>query len=89
MGVKLTLFAPLVTAGVTAATLAIAPIAAAAATHGAGGGGASSASSDSAPGQQTCLTLGGTQSQCQSPGNVQIYDAPPQVDFFPYAGGAT
>jgi hypothetical protein len=41
MGVKLTLFAPLVTAGVTAATLAIAPIAAAAATHGAGGGGAS------------------------------------------------
>jgi hypothetical protein len=88
MGVKLTLFAPLVAAGVTAATLAIAPIAAAAATHGAGGG-ASSASSDSAKWQQTCLTLGGTQSQCQSPGNVQIYDAPPQVDFFPYAGGAT
>jgi hypothetical protein len=33
--------------------------------------------------------LGGTQSECQAPGNVQINDAPPQVDFFPYAGGAT
>jgi hypothetical protein len=32
---------------------------------------------------------GGTQNQCQSPGNAQVYDAPPQVDFFPYAGGAT
>ena len=88
MGVKMTLFAPLVAAGVTVATLAIAPLAAAAPTQGAGGG-ASSASSDSAPRQQTCLTLGGTQSQCQSPGNAQIYDAPPQVDYFPYAGGAT
>ncbi len=32
---------------------------------------------------------GGTQNECQSPGNAQIYDAPPQVDYFPYAGGAT
>jgi len=22
-------------------------------------------------------------------GNAQVYDAPPQVDYFPYAGGAT
>jgi hypothetical protein len=27
--------------------------------------------------------LGGTQTQCQSPGNVQINDAPPQVNYFP------
>ena len=33
--------------------------------------------------QQTCTSLGGTQTQCQSPGNVQINDAPPQVNYFP------
>ena len=39
--------------------------------------------------QQSCVNLGGTQSMCQSPGNTQINDAPPPVDYFPYAGGAT
>jgi hypothetical protein len=39
--------------------------------------------------QLSCIGLGTTQSQCQSLGNVQIYDSPPQVDYFPYAGGAT
>jgi hypothetical protein len=27
--------------------------------------------------------LGGTQTQCQSPGNVQVNDAAPQVNYFP------
>jgi hypothetical protein len=33
--------------------------------------------------------LGGTQTEYQTPGNVQVNDAPPQVDYFPYAGGGT
>jgi hypothetical protein len=32
---------------------------------------------------QTCTSLGGTQTQRQMPGNVQINDAPPQVNYFP------
>jgi len=38
---------------------------------------------------QACSSLGSTQSLCESSGNVQINDSPPQVDYFPYAGGAT
>jgi hypothetical protein len=38
---------------------------------------------------QSCTNMGGTQTECQSPGNVQLNDSPPQVDYFPYAGGAT
>jgi hypothetical protein len=41
------------------------------------------AAADSTAPQQTCTSLGGTQTQCQSPGNVQINDAPPQVNYFP------
>ena len=66
----------------TAAAVACAPTASAAA-------GGATASTDSTQTQQSCTSLGGTQNQCQSPGNAQIYDAPPQVDYFPYAGGAT
>ena len=43
---------------------------------------APTAAADSTP-DQTCTSLGGTQTQCQSPGNVQINDAPPQVNYFP------
>ena len=43
---------------------------------------APAAAADSTP-NQTCTSLGGTQTQCQSPGNVQINDAPPQVNYFP------
>ena len=43
---------------------------------------APTAAADSTP-DQTCTNLGGTQTQCQSPGNVQINDAPPQVNYFP------
>jgi hypothetical protein len=87
MRIKLNYFAPLLAAA-SAVAIAAAPIAAAAPSQGAAGAGAA-ASSDSGQGQQSCVGLGGTQSQCQSPGNAQIYDAPPQVDYFPYAGGGT
>jgi hypothetical protein len=71
--------APLLAAGAAAAAIAAAPMATAAPT----------APSDPAQIQQSCAALGGTQSECQAPGNVQVYDAPPQVDYFPYAGGGT
>jgi hypothetical protein len=67
-------FAPLATVVATAAVIATAPAAAA----------------DSTPGStpnQTCTSLGGTQTQCQAPGNVQINDAPPQVNYFPLGDG--
>ena len=59
--------APLAAIAAAAAVIATAPMAAANST---------------AP-QQSCTSLGGTQTQCQSPGNVQINDAPPQVNYFP------
>jgi hypothetical protein len=71
--------APLLATGAVAAAIAAAPLAAAAPT----------APSDPTQVQQSCTNLGGTQSECQSPGNVQVNDAPPQVDYFPYAGGGT
>jgi hypothetical protein len=37
--------------------------------------------------QQTC-SASGTGTVCQSPGNVQINDAPPPVSFYPYGGSA-
>jgi hypothetical protein len=79
MQLALNHIAPLLAAGAAAVAVAVAPIAAAAST---------------APGattqtQQSCANLGGTQTECQVPGNVQVNDAPPQVDYFPYAGGGT
>ena len=88
MRVKLNSFAPLLAAAAATVAIAAAPIAAAAPSQDSGGA-AAAASSDSGQGQQSCVGLGGTQNQCQSPGNAQIYDAPPQVDYFPYAGGGT
>jgi hypothetical protein len=79
MRIGLNYIAPLLTAGAAAVAIAAAPIAAAAPT----------ATSDPAQVQQSCASLGGTQTQCQTPGNVQVNDAPPQVDYFPYAGGGT
>ncbi|MEX3652619.1 hypothetical protein ABFW14_07205 [Mycolicibacterium fortuitum] len=46
-------------------------------------------SSDNGPSQQSCVQLGRTEVKCDSPGDEQLYDSPPQVDLFPYAGGAT
>ena len=59
--------APLAAIAAAAAVIATAPMAAA----------------NSTTPQQSCTSLGGTQTQCQSPGNVQINDAPPQVNYFP------
>ena len=86
---KLTYIAPLLAAGGTAVAIAFAPIAAAASGQGAASGNGAAAPSDSSQSAQSCVNLGATQNLCQSPGNAQIYDAPPQVDYFPYAGGAT
>jgi hypothetical protein len=71
--------APLLATGAAAVAIAACPIAAAAPT----------APGDTTQAQQSCSNMGGTQSECQTPGNVQVYDAPPQVDYFPYAGGGT
>ncbi len=73
---RLKFFTPLVAAGVAAAAIAAAPTAAADSTS------AQPTSAATAP-QQNCTGLGGTQTQCQSPGNVEINDAPPQVNYFP------
>ena len=80
---------PLLGAAAAAIAIAAAPIAAAAPTSGNSSAGADASSGAGAPSQQSCVGLGGTQSQCQSPGNAQVYDSPPQVDYFPYAGGGT
>jgi hypothetical protein len=90
MQIRLSYIRLLFAAGAAAAAIAAAPDAAAApATHPAVFAAAPPAPGDQAQTQQSCVSLGGTQTECQSPGNAQIYDSPPQVDYFPYAGGAT
>ena len=75
-----------IAAALTAAAIALAPAAMAAPSPATTAGSSAAAPTEA---QQSCMSLGGTQNECQSPGNAQIYDAPPQVDYFPYAGGAT
>ncbi|MEZ0054285.1 hypothetical protein ABIA30_005325 [Mycobacterium sp. MAA66] len=72
MWTKLRSITPLL--GLTAAAMVIsAPIA--------------SASTSLAPPQQACVSSGaGT--ICQSPGNAQINDSRPPVQFYPYGGEA-
>jgi hypothetical protein len=89
MRVKLNYFAPLLAATATAVAIASAPVAAAAPSQDAPGAGNAAAPSEPTKSQQSCVSLGGTQNLCQSPGNAEVYDAPPQVDYFPYAGGGT
>jgi hypothetical protein len=93
MRIRLNHLAPLLGAGAVLAATAVAPIAATAtaatAPPSSVATAAATAPSDPGQAQQSCASLGGTQTQCLSPGNAQIYDAPPQVDYFPYAGGAT
>jgi hypothetical protein len=79
MRLGLNYIAPLLAAGAALVAIAAAPIATAAPPD----------PGNPTPAHQSCNSLGGTQNECQAPGNVQIYDAPPQVDYFPYAGGAT
>jgi hypothetical protein len=83
--VKLKLFTPLFAAGAAAAVIASAPMAAADPTPAqpTANTGAPAAHGNPAPPQQSCTSLGGTQTQCQSPGNVQVNDSPPPVNYFP------
>ncbi|MDT5058538.1 MAG: hypothetical protein QOF66_6904 [Mycobacterium sp.] len=77
MRIRLTFVAPLLVAGSAVVAITAAPIAAAAPAQ----------ASVNPPAQQSCATSGpGT--LCQSPGNVQINDAPPPVSFYPYGGEA-
>ena len=63
MGIKLNYITPLLVAGAAAAAIAAAPTAAAASSV------------------QPCSYVGGgfQNNQCQTPGNVQINDAPPPI----------
>jgi len=79
MKLGLNYIAALLATGAAAVAIAAAPVATAAPT----------APGDTSQAQQSCANLGGTQTECQAPGNVQVNDAPPQVDYFPYAGGGT
>jgi hypothetical protein len=36
--------------------------------------------------QESCETAASSSTVCQTPGNVEINDAPPPVDFYPYGG---
>jgi hypothetical protein len=82
VGLRPNRFTLLMAAGAAAAAAIVtAPIAAAAP--------ATTAAGDAPSAQQSCNSLGGTQTECPTPGNAQVRDAPPQVDYFPYAGGGT
>ena len=76
MWIRIGYLTPALGAAATAVAIVAAPTAAAAADP-----------APAPPQQQSCATSGaGT--VCQSPGNVQINDAPPPVQFFPYGGEA-
>jgi hypothetical protein len=34
--------------------------------------------------QESCQTAGQSSTMCESPGNVEVKDAPPSVTFYPY-----
>lgn len=91
--IKLSYMTLLLGPAVAAVAIAAAPIATAAPTAASGpsqvASGPAQDQSGPSQAQPSCDSLGGTQTECQSPGNAQIFDAPPQVDYFPYAGGAT
>ena len=75
MRIRLNYITPLLAAGAAAAAIATAPMAFAAPTGAA----------NPPQAQEGCIDLG-TDTQCQSPGNVQINDTPgyPQYPYFPY-----
>ena len=70
MRVALKMFTPLLAAGAAVAAIAVAPMAAA----------------ESSSGSQPSCFQSGPGTQCQTPGNVQLNDAPPPVQFYPYGG---
>ena len=75
MTTKLTYFTPVLGAAAIAAAILVAPI-------------ASAAPGTQVPAAQPHQSCAGTGSAtvCQSPGNVQINDAPPPVQYYPYGG---
>jgi hypothetical protein len=77
MHIKVGYFAATLGAGAVAAAICAAPI-------------ASADPATQPPGQQQQQSCGGSgpATICQSPGNVQINDAPPPVQFYPYGGEA-
>jgi hypothetical protein len=77
MRLRLTFVAPLLVAGAAVVAVTAAPVAAAAPAQ----------TPVNSPAQQSCSTSG-PGSVCQSPGDVQINDAPPPVSFYPYGGEA-
>ena len=79
MRIRLTFITPLLGAAAVAAAIAAAPIATAAPPPG--------PAPDPGPVQQSC-SASGSGTLCQSPGNAQVNDAPPPVQFFPYGGSA-
>jgi hypothetical protein len=38
--------------------------------------------------EESCNTAGSSSTVCQTPGDVEINDAPPPPDFYPYGGEA-
>ena len=74
MRIKLSYITPLLGAAAAAVAIIAAPI-------------ASAADTGPATPQQSC-GQSGTGTVCQSPGNVQINDAPPAAGFYPYGGEA-
>jgi hypothetical protein len=90
MRIRLGCFTPILGSVATAVAIAAAPIASAVPSATQSGTGATQSTDPSAPAQaeQSCTSLGSSQTVCQSPGNAQIFAAPPQVDYQPYAGGA-
>jgi hypothetical protein len=73
MRIKLSYLTPLLGAAAAAVAITAAPIAAAASTV-------------TNPSQSCGMSGSGT--VCESPGNVQINDAPPAANFYPYGGDA-
>ena len=75
MHTKVTYLAPVLGAAAVAAAILVAPIASA----------APGAPAPAAQPHQACAD-NGSATVCQSPGNVQINDAPPAVRYYPYGG---
>ena len=71
MRIRTSYITTLLAAGAAAVAIAVAPMATAAPTP--------------MQQQQSCTATGGG-TECQSPGNVEIYDSPPPVSFEPYGG---
>jgi hypothetical protein len=74
MGMTRRFIAPLFAAGAAAISIAVAPVALA----------------DSTTAQQACIATSQSDTECQSPGNVQLNDSPGFIQYgpqYPFWGG--